>query len=328
MGYELKTGKFPSSNGACDIAWYHFRPLGVAVRSILVVCHGKSEHILRYKMLAEYLCNEGIAVFGCDHLGHGDSVEEGKVEYGHFGNSEKNLDGLVENQKLLIDLIRKRYPHLPLVMFGHSMGSFVVRKFMICYPAAIDAAILCGTGTADKKLNVGIGIFKLLSMICGKKRKLQKVDDMMFQGYNDHFPGEEDMAWLTKDAAMRREYYEDPKGNFIFSLGANLCMLNTLKEVGSEQWYLDVPKGLPILLISGMDDPVGGFGEGTREIYENLLDAEVCSVEMKLYENDRHNILHELDKETVFADILSYMEKISDGVYAARTFSGYNGGLV
>ena len=322
MGYELKNGTFPADNGICEVKWYQFRPIGVAVRAVLVICHGKSEHIMRYREFAEYLCENGIAVYGCDHPGHGDSVAEGGVR-GHFGDKEKTLDTLVENQRMMISLVRKKYPHLPLVLLGHSMGSFVVRKYMVTYSDSIDGVILSGTAGTNKKLGVATLLFKMLSLLGGTKGKSKRIEDAVFNGYDKHFPDEGVDAWLTKDADIRRGYNEDPKSGFEFSFGATLSMVNTMKEVNTPEWYTSVPQGLPVLLVSGEDDAVGDFGNGVREVYEGLQDAELCMVEMKLYPKDRHNILHETDRETVFSDLLAFIEKVSDGVYAMRTYGGF-----
>lgn len=321
MAYELKNGTFTADNGYCEVKWYQFRPVGVTVRAVLVICHGKSEHIMRYCEFAEYLCENGIAVYGCDHPGHGDSLPENGMQ-GHFGDKEKTLDTLVENQKNMISIVRKKYPHLPLVLFGHSLGSFVVRKYMVTYPENIDGAIVCGTAGANKQLGAGVALLKFLSFIMGTKKKSKKIEDAIFNGYDKHFPEEGVDAWLTKDKEIRKSYTEDSKSGFEFSLGATLSMLNTMKEVNTPEWYAMVPQSLPVLLVSGEDDAVGDFGNGVREVYEGLQDAELCMVEMKLYEKDRHNILHETDREIVFADLLAFIEKVSEGVYAMRTYGG------
>ena len=326
MDYQLNSGKFPSVNKLCDVAWYHYQPKGVSVRAVLVICHGMSEHILRYDEFAAYLCEKGIAVYGCDHLGHGNSVDPDAPEYGYFGKNEKTLDVLVDNQIKLVEIIRKKYPHLPLVIFGHSMGSFTVRKLIVKYPDAVDGAIICGTGGANKGLGAVIGLLTAWSKLVGIKKRSKKLEDMMFGGYISHFADENDeYAWLTKDTDMRKVYADDPKGGFIFTLGATLCLLRTNKEVNSPEWYGKVPQGLPILLVSGKDDPVGSFGQGVQEVYDNLENAEICMLEMKLYENARHNILHETDRQTVFDDLAAFILKVSDGVYAARMYNRFEG---
>jgi len=325
MGYQLTKGSFPSYNGLCDVTWYYYRPTDAAVRAVTVICHGMGEHIMRYDEFARYLCEQGIAVYGCDHLGHGDSVDPESHEYGYFGNNEKTLDVLVENQKKLLDLIRKKYPHLPLVMFGHSMGSFTLRKFMVTYPDAADGVILCGTGGANKAVGVGIAFLNFLSLFGGKKKRSKLADKLMFGSYNKRFPEQGERAWLTRDTDWHKRYDEDPKSNFIFTLAATLCLLRTHKEVNAPEWYQKVPQGLPVLLVSGSDDPVGNYGDGVQEVYDGLVDAELCMLEIKLYENYRHNILHELGREVVFEDLTAFILKVADGVYAARTMNAYNG---
>lgn len=323
MNIQVTKDTFSSFNKLCDVTYYRYCPTGTSVRAVLVICHGMSEHIMRYDEFARYLCQKGIAVYGCDHLGHGDSVPADVPEYGYFGKKEKTLDILVENQKLLIDIIRKKYPHLPLVMLGHSMGSFTVRKLIISYPNLVDGVILCGTGGPNKMVGMGIVLLNFLSVFGGKKKRSALADRLMFGTYNDRFPNEGENAWLTKDVEMRERYAKDPKSNFIFTLGATLCLLRTHKEVNSPEWFAKVPQGLPIFLISGKDDPVGDFGNGVQEVYDGLENAEICMLTMKLYENDRHNLLHETDRDMVFDDIVAYVEKVSQGVYAARTYDRY-----
>ena len=325
MAYQLYKGTFSSYNGLCDISWYFFMPKGVTVRAVVQISHGMCEYILRYTEFAEHLCAQGIAVYGCDHLGHGDSVSNDDPIYGYFGKQEKSLDILVENQKLMNTIIRKRFPHLPLIMFGHSMGSFVARKYMVQYPDSIDGVILCGTGGSNKMTGIGIALLTVLSAVLGKKRRSKWVDKLVFGGYNQRFPNEDDKAWLTKDQEIRNAYCRDTKSNFLFPVGSMLCLLHTHKEVNCPEWYAKVPKGLPILLVAGEDDPVGNYGEGVREVYNGLEDAEICMLDMKLYEDDRHEILNEIDKDVVYSDLVAYIGKVAEGVYAARTQNGYEG---
>ena len=323
MSYRLTKGSFPSHNQLCDVAWYYYHPEHIAVRAVAVICHGMGEHISRYEEFIGFLCQKGIAVYGCDHLGHGDSVNAEQPEYGFFGENEKTLDVLVENQRILVETVRKKYRHLPLLMFGHSMGSFVVRKYMVTYGDTVDGVILCGTGGANKAVGVGIALLSLISLFGGKKKRSQLADKLMFGGYNKRFPGEGEHGWLTKDDEYRQKYAADPKSNFIFTVSATQCLLRTHKEVNAPEWYGMVPQGLPVLIVSGEDDPVGNYGEGVAQVYGGLEDAELCMLKMKLYQNDRHNILHEIDRETVFADLLAFIEDVADGVYAARTYDRF-----
>ena len=324
----LKTETIPSSDGKSSRTLYLFLP-DTPPRAILQICHGMCEYLLRYQPFAEYLCAKGVLVCGIDNAGHGQGAastakeeKQGKKAgdplLGHIPGG-KNLSLPVEDQYLVYEHLRKIYRHLPYLLFGHSMGSFLARKFITRYPDAMDGVILCGTSAGNQPLFWGILLARLLSLVFGKKHPSPLLMKLSFGHYNDKFPGEEGSAWLSRNRENVQRYDGDPLCGFTFTASTMGQMFGLLREINSEQWYNELPLSLPLLLVSGEEDPVGGYGNDIREIYEKLQDRELCNVAMKLYPGDRHEILNEEDRETVYADILAFLEEVIEGVNAART---------
>ena len=328
----MKTNEsyFIGSDGQTKIAYYTFIPDENPI-AILQICHGMAEHFTRYTPFAEWMCAHGVIVCGCDHKGHGKSVPEGGM-YGDFGEG-KALDVLMNDQKLLIDIMRKKYRYLPYIVLGHSMGSFVLRKMMIGkpdttmdgsfssslkvgYPDAMDGVIICGTAGSGNPLGVGI----LLAGIVGKFKNTPSpfLGKIAFAGYNKKTGSKIPNAWLTRDSEIVSAYNADPLCGFSFTPSAYKQLFEAIKTVNDSDWAKTVPAGLPTYVIAGDADPVGNYGEGPSEVFESLVEAELCDVDMKLYPGARHEILNETCKEEVYEDILNFILRVADGVKEAK----------
>jgi alpha-beta hydrolase superfamily lysophospholipase len=266
------------------------------------------DYIGRYTLMADALCASGIALCGNDHLGHGDSVATPE-DYGFFA-SRDGYKYVIDDVKGMNDLIRKELPDLPVILLGHSMGSFISRLYSVRYPDSIDGLIIHGTAGPNPATGAGKLLVKLLRAVKGERHRSKFVCSLADGGYNKGFdPAEGDGAWLTRDPSMVADRVGNPKNDFIFTLAAYEDLFNFLGDCNSKAWFKAFPAGLRTLVISGEQDPVGDFGKGVRYVYDNLK-KNGADVELKLYEGARHELFNETNRDEVFADLIKWIEGI------------------
>ena len=304
---------FKSSNKTNDIAYYVYTP-DMPVRAVVQISHGMVEHIERYEDFASFLCEKGIAVCGNDHVGHGASSASG--DWGFFGDG--GIATLVSDIDILNGIMKKKYPSVPYILLGHSMGSFIARKYITVYGEHIDGVIISGTSGGNVPLGAGIFLTSLIGALRGKRYRSTMVEKIAMGSYNKRFPNEGKYAWLTRDEKIREAYAADPRCTFSFTVGAYNEMFKLLREISSSDWAQKVPKGLPVFLASGRDDPVGDYGKGFEIVRDFLRDAELCTLKCKLYDNCRHEILNETNRDEVYADFLEFIDEVYESVIEER----------
>ncbi len=300
---------FKSCDGITQIHAIEWIPEG-EVRAVLQICHGMVEHINRYDEFASYLAQRGFYVVGHDHLGHGQSVQ-GEEYYGYFHETDGNAYVIGDIHKLRW-WAKKHYPEVPYFMLGHSMGSFLLRQYLTKYSEGLAGAIIMGTGYHSlPELELGQALCKGIARVKGWKYRSRIVNTIGFGGFNRRFqPCETEKDWLTTDTEKRDEYIQDPYCNFIFTLNGYYHMFGGMKTLENKKNIDNMCKELPVLFVSGEDDPVGGFGKGVRKVYQQFVDAGMEHVEMKLYRDDRHEILNETDRAQVYEDCYLWMAEI------------------
>lgn len=278
-------------------------------KGILQISHGMCEYMGRYDRFMGWMADRGYIVAGHDHLGHGNSSDES--DYGYFGKND-GYRYLVEDLHHMTLLLKARYGNLPLVLMGHSMGSFVVRLYLSDYSGEVDGVILCGTGGAVPMSSKGV---KLANYLCRKKGELyrsRKLDKMLFGSYNDRIvPVRTEKDWLTRDKSVVDRYLKDPKCMFTFTVAGfrDLMTLSTVTNIN--RWYSSLRTELPILLISGEMDPVGNYGKGVTKVYERLQKTGVKDVSLILYPEARHELLNEINYIEVYQDIADWIRVLA-----------------
>ncbi len=300
---------FPSADGRTKVHAVKWAPDDGNFSAILQITHGMIEFIERYEGFADYLTKKGFLVVGHDHIGHGESViNEG--EWGYFGMPHPS-DLLVADMHTLRTMTQKEYPDVPYFMMGHSMGSYMLRKYLSLHNDNLSGAIIVGTGYVPKSTtNLGKNVTKFLAFFRGWHYRSKFVANNSFgKPYKryDLTGKTPDNSWLTKDEAIVKWYYEQPKCTFMFTINGYMGLFEAVEWACNPECVAKYPKNLPIFIVSGADDPVGDMGEGVMKVYHMFQDADMEDVTYKLYENDRHEILNETDKETVYADIFSWM---------------------
>ncbi len=285
-----------------------WRPKG-NIRAILQLSHGMVEHIERYREFANFLAEHGIMVVGSDHLGHGGSISS-VLKKGYFCKDNPS-ETVVDDLYKITKGIRKMYPDIPYFIFGHSMGSFIVRNYITKYGEGLSGAIICGTGDIPNfKAIPGLLLIKILTLFKGERYRSRFITNMALGDNNKHF-SDPDVGekWLTKDPEIAKAYMEDPRCGFIFTLNGYRTLMESIIKNNSTKRRLCTPEDLPLLIISGADCPLGEFGEGIKRVYRKYKQAGIKDITWKLYENDRHEILNETDRDVVYNDILGWINK-------------------
>ena len=248
-----KQFSFLSKDGKTKIHAVKWMPESGEYRAVLQITHGMVEYIERYKPFAEFLNDQGVLVVGHDHLGHGASVAS-EEELGYFAEPDPS-DTLVEDMHTLRTTIQTENPGVPYFMMGHSMGSYMLRKYLCIHPEGVAGA----------------------------------------------------NSWLSKNVDNVKAYYADPRCTFLFTVNGYKGLMEAVLFDNQMENIKKVPKNLPLFFVSGADDPVGDLGEGVKKVYGMYKDAGVSDITYRLYEDDRHEILNETDRDQVMADIAAWL---------------------
>lgn len=301
-----ETIHFPSSDTTHTIAAYVYTMPDVPVHAVLQLSHGMCEYIRRYEPMARFYAAHGIALAGNDHLGHGESAAPG--EYGHYGEPGGRYY-LLQDLHRMNEHLHQEFPGLPVFLYGHSMGSFYARWYAERWPETIAGLIISGTAGPQLLHTVGQGIATVLAALRGPRTVSPFMVRANMGGYCKRIPGAKSPnAWLTRDEAVVRAYDADPLCAFPFTLGSYREMLAAIHHVNRARWARSVDKTLPILLISGAEDPVGGYSEGVRKVWAMLGDAGVKDLTCEIFEGARHELHNEWNREEVFDYVLHWLE--------------------
>lgn len=310
---RIESIPFESAFERQPVAGYLFYSPEVTPCAILQISHGMAEYILRYREFAEYLVQHGFVVCGNDHLGHGRTSGSERPD-GYFGPKQGRF-AVLEDLHTMNTLVRKRYPQLPVVLFGHSMGSFFARWFVERWPEAADAAVFCGTAGENPASGAAILLTSVIAAVKGPMHRSPLCYKLAFGAYNNRIPdAQSGNAWLSVEPENVARYDADPKCGFMFTVSAFHEMLCVMTEVNKKEWAGKVRKTLPVLVIAGDADPVGDYGKGPAQVAERLRTAGVQAVSLKLYEGLRHEILNEACREQVYADVLAWCNTALAGV--------------
>lgn len=300
---------FLSNDGKTTIHAMRWMPESGEIVAILQISHGMVEFIERYSDFAEYLTRQGYMVVGHDHLGHGDSVIS-RDDWGFFCE-ENPSDVLVEDMHTLRTMIQKEYPGVPYFMAGHSMGSFMLRKYLAIHNDDLRGAIIIGTGFIPEAMtSLALKLTDFVTRFKGPRHRSKLIQSLAFGADYKKFDmtGEHpENSWLTKDVDIVNTYYNEPRCTYMFTVNGYRGLFEAVNYSCNPVNAAKIPRKLPLFIISGEQDPVGGLGKGVMDVYEMYKKAGMLDLTYKLYENDRHEILNETDKKTVYEDVCSWM---------------------
>ena len=279
---------------------------------IFQMIHGMLEYIERYLLFFEYLTSNGFIVVGHDHLGHGQSINK-KEDLGYFGEPNPNELVINDIHKLRI-ITQNKFPNFPYFIGGHSMGSFLLREYISLVGNGLTGAIIIGTGyESSYKISLGLNFCDLISCLKGShhRSKLAKklcLESGPYKKY-DLTKTDNNNSWITSDPEMAKLYNEDKKMDFDFTINGYIGLLQATQISCDFYNIKKIKKDLPILLVSGDCDPVGNNGKGVKKVYEMMKSAGILDLKMKLFENDRHEILNEINRKEVYKYILAWLDE-------------------
>ena len=274
--------------------------------AVVQILHGMAEHIARYDDFARYLNSKGYIVLGDDHRGHGKTA--GASNLGKVPDGDCFFD-TVQDEILITKYAEDTY-RLPIIIFGHSYGSFLAQAYIQRNSGVIAGAVLCGSACQNgADVKAGKVLSALQHALYGKDAEAKLIRKMSFGAYDAQFIGEnKKFAWGNRDDAEREKYLADPMCNFTLSLGFYKSFFKALCKIYRSKNLSNIRKDLPVFIISGDRDPVGGNGKLVSKLYEKYIDAGLGAVSMKLYPEARHEILNEINKEEVYSDVNDFVE--------------------
>jgi alpha-beta hydrolase superfamily lysophospholipase len=271
--------------------------------------HGMAEHIGRYEEFARYLAAQGYIVTGHDHRGHGKTVELNGVK-GHFAD-EGGFDRVVQDAYETITYLRAQHPSKRFILFGHSMGSFVARRYIQLYGHEVDLALLSGTG-GDPGISRLAG--QVAAYLHGKKNGFDQPDHflnkLVFGGFNKSVRNPKTpFDWLSTDPEAVEKYLVDPACGVVPTTRFFADLFEGIGKIHATDDINNIPKKLPILLFAGSEDPVGNNGKGVWNVAKQYDQAGIEDVTIMLFEGHRHEMLHEKNRQHVFESIHHWVDK-------------------
>jgi len=307
---------FLSSNQGTKIHAKKWIPENGNYRGILQIHHGMVEYIDRYDEFATFMAKQGFLVVGHDHAGHGASAKtEDDFGYFGYGATKHPSDVLVDDmQKLRLLIQEQENASLPYFILGHSMGSYMLRKYLTVYADdKLTGAIIVGTGDVDLfSAKAALCMTHMMKIILGERYRSRFVRNLTYtKPYHEYDLTNKDLSrsWLSTNVESVKDYLSKPQCTFIFTLNGYQGLFEAVIHSREEKHLCKIPKHLKLLFAAGDKDPVGDMGKGVQRVYERFCKLGMRKVDLKLYPNDRHEILNELDRHVVYHDILDWLTK-------------------
>lgn len=294
---------FLSEHDSLEISYVTVIP-DVRPRAVMLLVHGMCGCKERFLPFMHFLASRGIVCFANDHRGHGDSV---KAEEDRGYMYSGGYRALVDDMRQLEMIARIEYPGLPLYMVAHSMGTLAARTFMKKYPGLMNGVILCGSPAYTPMSRAG----KTMEVVArggwpGRFRP-QRITRLVSRRYNRAFADEGPQAWTCSDPQVRKDFSENPKTDFCFTLNGMNALMGMMREAYSDEDWTVLSPDMPVIFLSGQDDPCMGGRRGLDRAVMVMRSAGYRNVIQKTYPAMRHEILNEIGKERVWQDILMFL---------------------
>lgn len=274
-------------------------------KAVVFLAHGLCGCKERFLPFMEYLAMNGVACVANDHRGHGSSIRNEEDRGDTYQGGAK---AMVMDMEIVADYIDKHYHDTPVTLLGHSMGSLVARAFLKRNESRIDKVIICGSPSPNPMAPIGRAIINMMSKRDNGKRRPEMLQKFTSTSYNRKFKHEGYQAWTCSDANVRKQFANDPRCNFTITVDLAKALMNLFKEAYSTKgWNVKKPE-LPIIFMSGADDPcmisIKRFEKATKHIVKRGYN----NVRKVTYPKMRHEILNEKDKQSVWDDVLAFID--------------------
>jgi alpha-beta hydrolase superfamily lysophospholipase len=299
--------KYPSANGKDTIVASVWRDDAAQPVGIMQIVHGMNEYMGRYDGFARFLAERGYIVCGNDHVGHGRS--KGADGYGYFADKDGEKV-LIDDTRRMNEIITGKYPGLKVVMLGHSMGSFICREYITKYGEELAGIIISGTAGPNPSLGVASFLSRMIMIFCGPKHPSPMMCNLAFGKYNDRYPEKRTKYdWISRDTAVVDKYAHDEMCTYYFTAGGYHDLLKLIKSISSPDWAQKIPKDRPYLVFSGSMDPVGDYTKGVQAVCDSMKAAGVKDMTVHFYEGGHHEMLNDIERDKVYADVIGWADK-------------------
>lgn len=302
---KLSEGFFTSMD---DMNIYYYKwTSDIKPKAIILMVHGMSEKAMRYRHVASSLCESGYAAYAIDNRGHGKTAAG---DYGYMGSGDVFLK-MVKDIDSLVNIIKRDFPDTPLFLLGHSMGSFLVLRYLQVYGDGVNGVILSGTGGEDQaKASIMGGFVAGISLrVFGPKRRAKYIKKVTTHRFNEKIAGADDGSWLSRDPAVGKEFKSAEDLGFVFTSSAYYYMFKGIRENFSKANMNAIPKESSIYILAGSDDALGNYGHGVialQQYFRHRLGIK--DVTLRLYKEGRHEMLNEVNKDEVIAQLISWLD--------------------
>ena len=279
--------------------------LNKEIKAIVEIAHGMNEHKERYIDFMKFLAKNGYASFIHDHRGHGKSIKNIN-DLGYF--YEDNASYVVEDLHQINEYLKNKFKDKKIILFGHSMGSMIVRKYISKYAHTIDGLIVCGSPSKNNASKLGLKVVKLLKSIKGERYRSEFVKKLMFGGFDKK--GSEPNSWVCHNKEILKLYNEDELCKYTYTLNGYENIIKLMIDIYNPKIYNRNNLDLPIYFIAGNDDPVIKSKKDFNEAINFLEKIGYHNIDNTLYDDMSHEILNEVNNNLVYDDILNWLNKI------------------
>lgn len=291
-----------------EIFVYRWLPDSEEIKGVVQISHGMAETAERYRRFADFLTKSGYAVLANDHRGHGKTAKS-LDDVGYLG--EDGFNWMIKDMKILNDMIAEEFKNKKIYIFGHSMGSLLSQRYISLFGDSIDGVILSGTcGKQGIALDLGIAIARMELKKHGPKVRSSKLNNLTFGSYNRGIKNHAtEFDWLSRDKDEVDKYINNPYCGGVFTTEFFYDFLTGYKKLHKKENMQRIPKELPIYIFSGKKDPVGKNCKTVSWLIEEYKRLKIKDVSYKFYENGRHEMLNEINKDEVMNDVLNWLYK-------------------
>ncbi|AZF01560.1 Lysophospholipase [Pseudomonas orientalis] len=276
------------------------------LKALVMLSHGMAEHSGRYARLAQALCGAGYGLYGLDQRGHGRTADEGTL--GLFAEND-GWNKVVGDLASLNQHIGQQHPGVPIILLGHSMGSYIAQAYMLHHSASLHGAILSGSNFQP------VALYRAARLIARIERARQGlrgrsglIDFLSFGSFNKAFkPNRTAFDWLSRDPVEVDKYIHDPLCGFRCTNQLWVDLLGGLQHISKASNLAQIDPGLPILVIGGECDPVSE-GKRLTSLADALREAGCQHLQLTIYPQARHEVFNETNRDDVTADVLAWLE--------------------
>jgi alpha-beta hydrolase superfamily lysophospholipase len=303
---QSKTSTHSASDGTA-LHVYEWSPdEGTPVRAVMHIAHGMAEHAKRYERLAEELTKHGFVVYANDHRAHGKTAKPGEL-----GHLDVGFDVLVRDLERLVTAEIDAHPGKPFVLFGHSMGSFMVQAALPDLSTRLAGAVLSASnGKPTPIAAAGRLVARAERLRVGPRGASPVIKALSFGAFNKMFaPNRTANDWLSRDAAEVDKYEADPLCGFDCSTSTWIALLDALGPLTSPEHQAKIRKDLPLYVFAGALDPVSEKTKGLRQLLDSYAKVGLTDVKHRFYEGGRHEMLNETNRDEVTRDLVAWLDE-------------------